>query len=306
MSKTILAIVVFFAVSISKIASQNQKIYVTRVQKEDNSVEFNYIKSIPGNYFLEFDLESVTNVQDISAFKKTYNLNITANSGTLFKLYPIDKDRQIYCSYAYSYKKGLIKPEVDNSVVYYLPFKENKNVEVYESFRYNVSPEIWKNYGIYSKTKDTICAMRRGVVTDIRKFPVTDKGQTTFRTEVIVDHADGTNASYIGVDEKSIAVKVNDLVFPGSRIGLIDDVVDEDKNHNFKFNVYYFSDEEIQGLDGKSQKIVERSVFPVFYTMEGYLNLANDKKYTVKHNEEIFFKEMTAQEKEKYKSQYKG
>ncbi len=306
MSKTILAIVVFFTISIGKITSQNQKIYVTRVQKEDNSVEFNYIKSIPGNYFLEFDLESVTNTEDIYAFKKTYNLNLEANSGTLFKLYPIDKNRQIYCSYTYSYKKGLIKPEVDNSVVYYLPFKENKNVEVYESFRYNVSPEIWKNYGVYSKSKDTICAMRKGIVTDIKKFPVTENGQTVFRTEVIVDHADGTNASYIGIDEKSMAVRVNDLVLPGFRIGVMDDVVDDDKNHNFKFNVYYFSDEEIQGLDGKSVKIVERSVFPIFYTAEGYLNLATDKKYTVKHLDEIFFKELNAQEKEKYQSQYKS
>ncbi|MNS62239.1 hypothetical protein D3C72_952930 [compost metagenome] len=148
--------------------------------------------------------------------------------------------------------------------------------------------------------------MRKGIVTDIRKFPVAEKGQTVFRTEVIVDHADGTNASYIGIDEKSIAVRVNDLVFPGFRIGVMDDVVDNDKNHNFKFNIYYFSVEEIQGLDGKDVKIVERSVFPVFYTAEGYLNLASDKKYTVKHTDEIFIKEMTAKEKEKYKSQYKG
>ncbi|GAA6771819.1 hypothetical protein [Flavobacterium sp. CGRL2] len=95
--------------------------------------------------------------------------------------------------------------------------------------------------------------MRKGLVTEIRKFAVSDKGNTIFRTEIIVDHADGTNASYSGVDENLLAVKLNDQVYPGSMLGVMDNVVDNDKNHVFKFNVYYLSDEEVDGLDGKKK-----------------------------------------------------
>lgn len=305
MSKSIVAVLILSLISIHKISSQNQKVFITSVKKGDNSVEYNYTKSVLGNYFVEFDLESAANVQDLSSFRKTYNLNLTQDSGTLFKLDPIDKEKPIYCSYTYSYKKGSINPQLDNSIVYFLPFKENKEVAIYESFRFNVKPEVWKNYTVYSKTKDTICAMRKGIVTEIRKFTVADKGNTIFRTEIIVDHADGTNASYIGVDEKSLSVKLNDQIYPGSVIGVMDNVVDNDKNHIFKFNVYYFSDEEVEGIDGKKVRILEKSVMPIFYTAEGYQNLRSDKKYTVKYNDEVFSKEMTSQEKEKYSSNKK-
>jgi hypothetical protein len=302
MSKSILAVLIFSFISINKMASQNQKIFITSVKKSDNSVEYNYTKAVPGNYFIEFDLESAANVENISAFRKTYNLNLTEDSGTLFKLEPTDKEKPIYCSYTYSYRKGSIKPQLDNSIVYFLPFKQNKEVRIYETFRFNVKPEIWKNYTVFSKTKDTICSMRKGLVTEIRKFAVSDKGNTIFRTEIIVDHADGTNASYSGVDENLLTVKLNDQVYPGSMLGVMDNVVDNDKNHVFKFNVYYLSDEEVDGLDGKKNKVIERSVMPIFYTAEGYQNLYSDKKYTVKYNDEVLFREMTPQEKEKYTS----
>jgi len=304
MTKSIIAFLLFL-VGTNSIISQNQKIYISRVKNADNSVDFNYIKSVSGNYFIEFELESATNVQDLSDFKKSYNLNLSADSGTLFKLSPIDKEKPIYCAYTYSYKRGLVKPEIDNATVYLLPFKENKNVTIYQSTRYNVSPDTWKLYSVYSATKDTIYAMRKGVVTEIKKFTADYNGKTIFRTEIIVDHADGTNASYIGVDEKTLAVNVNDQIFPGSRLATMDDVLDSEKKRNFKFNVYYFSNEEIQGLDGKNVKIIERSVMPAFYTSEGYQNLESDKNYTVKYNDEILVKEMTPQEREVYKIQSK-
>lgn len=306
MLKSISIVLVFFLTSFNEMSSQNEKNCITRVTNSDNSVDFKYIKSESGNFFVEFTLENVSNVKDISSFKKTYNVNLQSNSGTLFKLYPIDKDKPIYCSYTYSFTRGLIKPEVDNSVVYLLPFMENKNVTIYESFKFNVSPHIWKNYVVYSKTKDTICAMRKGIVTEIKKIAIADKGNIVFKVEVIVDHADGTNASYTGLDEKSLAVKVNDLVYPGSRIGVMDDIFDNDKYRNFKFNIYYFSNEEIDGVDGKKLKIIEKSVMPIFFTAEGYQNLVSDKKYTVKHNNEILFKEMTSEEKERFGSQIRS
>ncbi|MBZ4034127.1 hypothetical protein K6T82_05075 [Flavobacterium sp. 17A] len=303
MSKSnFLRILVFFLVGFNTITAQNQ-IYITKVRNLDNSVEFKYNKAVQGNYFVEFNIENVSNVKDIASIKKTYNVNLIGDTGTLFKLYPDDKEKPINCSYSYSYTRGLIKPQIDYAVTYLLPFKENKNVTIYESNRFNVRSDIWKNYVVYSKTKDTICAMRKGVVVDIKRNALDNKGSIVFKTEIIVDHADGTNASYVGIDEKSLAVKVNDAILPGTYLGVMDDILDEGKNRNFKFNIYYFSNEEIDGVDGeKNVKIIEKSVMPVFYTSNGYQNLMADQNYTVKYTDEILFKEMTPEEKTNYKS----
>ena len=295
-------ILVFLLSGFNSITAQNQ-IYVTRARNADNSVEFKYTKAVPGNYFIEFNIENVSNVNDIVAIKKTYNINLIDDTGTLFKLYPADKEKPINCSYSYICRRGLIKPQVDYAITYLLPFKENKTVTIYESNRFNVRSDIWKNYVVYSKTKDTICSMRKGIVTEIKRNAIDKDGKVVFKTEIVVDHADGTNASYIGLDEKSLTVKVNDPVFPGTHLGVMDDILDNTKNRNFKFNIYYFSNEEVDMVDGeKNVKIIEKSVMPVFYTSEGYQNLITDQNYTVKYKDEILLKEMTPQEKAMYKS----
>lgn len=300
MYKSFLTALLLFLVS-NLINAQNQKIYITRVTNPDNSVEFRYLKTVSGNYFIEFDLESVVNVADIGAFKKAYNLDLSSDSGTLFTLNPIDTKKEILYSFTYSYQRGLIRPQVDNSIVYALPFKENKKITIFQSRRFNVDPEIWKNYVVYSKMKDTICGMRKGIVTEIKKITVTDRKNTVLRTEVVVDHADGTTASYIGLDEKSLQVKLNDPIYPGTVIGTVDDVLDNDENHNFKFNIYYFSNEEVEDMEGKKIKIIERSVAPQFLTSDGIKKIESDENYTVKYNEDVLFKEMTPEEKSKNK-----
>lgn len=299
MSKRISYAFLFLLMGINAIVAQNQKIYVTRVNQLDNSVEFSYLKTEPGNYFIEFELEKAENVADISPFKKAYNLSMNFDSGLLFTLHPIDPKKDILCSYSYSYKRGFISPEIDNSFVYILPLKENKRINIKQTTRYNVDAEIWKNYLIYSKIKDTICGMRKGIVSEIRKTTYKDKRSTTLRTEIIVDHADGTFASYIGLDEKALLVKLNDTIYPGTLLGVMDDVVDSEQNHIFKFNIYFFSNEEIEDLEGKKIKVIGRSVKPKFLTTDGIQNLKNDEYYTVKYSDEVLSKEMTIEEKKK-------
>lgn len=306
MSKNAVCIfVIFLLFGIHKVSSQNQEIFITRVQNWDNSVEFNYVKEGVGTYFLELELENVENVENSATLKTLYNFNLTASSGTLFKLYPSDKQSRILCSYSFSYKRGAIEPRVDTSVTYELPFKENKKITIYETTRFNVNADVWKNYLVYSKTKDTIYGMRKGIVVDIRKFSITSdekaNGQavTLYKTEVIVEHADGTNASYTGLDPNLLLVKVNDIIYPQSPLGVMDDII-IDGNRTFKFNVYYFSKEEMANLNGKKSKIIEKSVMPYFLTDNGIKKLASDYKYIVTCNDAISSQEMTSEEKEKF------
>lgn len=299
MSKNLACSLLFLLVGMNAILAQNQKIFITRVTKPDNSVEFSYLREAPGNYFIEFELEKAENVADISAFNRAYNIGMDSESGILFTLNPINPKKDILCSYAYSYKKGFIRPRVDSSAVYVLPFKQNKKIDIQESTRYNIDPELWKNYVVYSKIKDTICAMRKGVVSEIRKLTTKDKRNTTLRTEIVVDHADGTFSSYIGLDDNLLFVKLNETIYPGMPLGVLDDYVDNDQIHNFKFNIYFFSNEEIEDLEGKKIKIIERSVLPKFLTTDGIQNLQIHRTYTVKYSDEVLSKEMTIEEKKK-------
>lgn len=303
-----LAFVFFILFGFGTMYSQDQKVFITRVKNADNSIDFNYIKEELGTYFVEIELEKTQNVADSLNLKKIYNLNLTEKSGTLFKLIPANKNKEILCSYSFSYKKGFIKPQVDNSIPYILPFEKNKKITIHESIRFNVKPEIWKNYLVYSQTKDTIFAMRKGIVVGIRKFIITNnensrgKNNMLYRTEVIVEHADGTNASYSGLDEKSLFVKLDQTVYPHTRIGLMDDLVDRSQNHSFKFNVYYFSDEETEDLGVKKNKVIEKSVMPDFITEKGNQKLNSESEYIVTYDESAVYKEMTSEEKSKYKS----
>lgn len=106
MYKSFLTALLLFLVS-NLINAQNQKIYITRVTNPDKSVEFRYLKTASGNYFIEFDLESVVNVADIGAFKKAYNLDLSSDSGTLFTLNPIDSQKEIYVLILIVIKEGL-------------------------------------------------------------------------------------------------------------------------------------------------------------------------------------------------------
>lgn len=302
MTKSLLLVFVLLLLfKVDKAVSQNQEIYVTKVKNQDNSVDFNYIKNAVGSYFLKVELENVENVEGSASLSAIHNFNLTADSGTLFKLFPADNRTEIFCSYNYSYQKGTIQPKVDEAITYVLPFKKNKKVTIYESGRFNIKTDIWKNYLAYSKTKDTIYGMRKGTVVDIVKFAAntTDQTATTvYRTKIIVEHADGTNASYIGLDPTLLFVKLNQTIYPQSPIGVMDDVINYEKNRDFKFNIFYFSNEELTDLKGKKYKVIEKSVMPNFLTKEGKQKLITDQDYIATCNDDVVFQEMTNEEKQ--------
>lgn len=252
---------------------------------------------------MELQLENIRNVADSLKVTRLYNLNLTADRGTLFTLYPADRNKEMLCSFSFSYKVGTIKPKVDNSIIYLLPFKENKKVTIYEGKRFDVKPDVWKRYMVYSDTKDTIYAMRKGVVVDIRKFAVNDNENITgqsgvkYRTEVIIEHADGTLASYSGLDEASLFVSLNQTINPHARIGVVDTFGNAGQNQNFSFNIYYFYDEETEDYAGKKTRIIEKSVMPKFLTTSGKVKLLGKSDYKGLCNAEVMSQELNIEEK---------
>ena len=304
MSKKLLSVFVFFLLfNVENVAlSQNQKISINPIKNPDNSVDFKYIKKVVGANFIQLELE---NLQNSVETNNVYNVNLTADSGTLFKLTPIDKTKKIIFSYSFRTRTGIINPKVDSLITYTLPFKENKKFTIFELKRNDVTPDIWKAYLIYSKTKDTIYAMRKGIIADIKKLTTTSSEKPneqpiiTYRTEITVVHADGTNATYTGLDSNSLFVALGQTIYPHTPLGIMDDMTDKYKNHNFRFNFCYYSEDK-PNTTNKS-KIIEKSMTPIFLTENGKQKLIDKNYYIAKNNDSVIFQEMNEKEKKEYK-----
>lgn len=299
-------ILIFLSLGINTIAlAQDSKVFITQSRNTDNSLEFKYLKNAIGHYIVEIELENVANIDTRSVANKVFNYNLNSDSGLLFRLSPEDKTRQSQCSYSYTSKLGTLEPKIDDHIIYLLPFKKGKKVNIYTLTRFDRSPETWKNYAYYSKSKDTIYAMRKGLVVDIRKVASgtlieNEKTGINYRTEVVVEHADGTNASYTGLDENTLKVKIGQTIYPQQAIGTMDSFTDSGKNYNFKFNIYYYSDQLTGNVQGMKPMVIEKSVMSNFVTELGIQKLSDQTCYIVKYSEDILFQEMTKEEKDQY------
>lgn len=289
------SIAFLFILSINILNAQNDNIEISYKVNNDNSVDITYKKRLPGSYYVTLKFSKLTN-----SYPSDFKGVINKSSGSIVKLRPINKEKSIGFSYKTSYRRGAPDPKIDSLVTYALPFKKDKKITVYEAF--NVSekylneerPSNWKSYVVKSKTPDTIFSMRKGTVIEIVNDFVTDtivdKSFTSNRNRVIVEHEDGTYASYKGFKKNSISVKLGQTVYPYTKLGVMD-ILNTD-GYRCSFTVYYVKD---------SETFEYEYITPNFLTENGIEKLITAKEYQVKFNETVLLQEFTRREKKKYK-----
>ena len=281
-------LVLFFSVMASNLVhSQSGKVIIKPIRNADNSVDFTYTKAAVGSYIVSINFGKLVNgVTSVTKF------NATADSGLLFKLKPINKNKKIDFLYTYSTTQGYLNPIVNPDIVYSLPFKEGKVVKIYAITRNDVSPEKWKSYLVYSRSQDTIFSMRKGTVVVIRDLfekdqdEVTKKTTTIVKKQIVIEHADGTFATYWGVEEKSISVTLGQKVDAQTQLGIMDRYNDD--TFKFVFNVYYHEPDE---KNKKNFKGIEVAFSPNFLTQKGVGKLLDKREYVVTYNESIRLQE---------------
>lgn len=278
MSKIIWFIKLFFLVlTINLQAQQSPNILIKVVKNADNSVDLNYEKEVLGSFIVSLNFSNLENAD----YKSVPVLNVTDKSGFLFKLKPIDKNKKINLLFSYTITRGYLNPTVDSKAIYELPLKEGKKVTVYFGTRPGISSDKWKKYIIYSKTQDGVFFMRKGIVVELRTLTRFDKDDKNLQTnkavtkEIVVEHADGTFASYAGIDEKSIAVKVGQTVNSHEYLGLMDKSISG--SYSLTFDVYYHETNE---NDFRGNLV---NTNPSFITQNGVEKLESKKEYEVKH-----------------------
>jgi hypothetical protein len=283
-----LIVVLFFSVMANNLLhSQTGKVIINPIRNADNSVDFTYTKAAVGSYIVSVNFGKLVN-----AAASVTKFNATANSGLLFTLKPISKNKKIDFLYTYSTTPGYLNPTVNPDIIYSLPFKQGKVVKIYAITRNDVSPERWKSYLVYSRNQDTIFSMRKGIVTIVGNFSesnydeVTKKVTTIERKRIVIEHADGTFATYSGLDEKSIWVTPGQKVDPQTELGLME------KGNNdwfkFVFNVYYHEQDK---KNKKNYRGIEVAFSPNFLTQKGIGKLIDKREYVVTYNDSIRLQE---------------
>ncbi len=278
-----LTLLLLFAILVNTYAQQSPNLYIKTIKNADNSVDFYYEKEAVGSFIVSLKFSKLENSET-----QIVPVNVTANSGLLFKLKPIDKNQKINFLFNYSVTQGYLNPTIDPMVTYIMPFKKGKKVKIYWGTRPDISPERWKRYIVNSNTQDSVFAMRKGVVVVLRTLTRFDKDETTQEAkkalvkEIIVEHEDGTFASYIGIEENSIAVKTGQTINPQSYIGMMDK--SDNKHYSFTFDIFYH---EADPMNYRGNLV---SANPNFRTQNGIEKLESKKEYVVTYDENILSK----------------
>ncbi|RXP53629.1 hypothetical protein EC396_10040 [Lutibacter sp. HS1-25] len=286
--------------------AQNNNITIEITRHDDKSVDLTYKKLLPGSYYLELELNDLTNCNS-GDFKGVIN-NYT---GVLLRLKPNNDKQHINFSYSYRYMIGVPNPNIDSSFTYILPFKNGKKFKIGESshvgekYLGHERPINWKSYSLNSKNPDTVCSMRKGIVVKIIDDFENNETKGTFFTnktnEILIEHADGTYARYINLKHKSMFVKLGQTVYPQTALGIMNEYGAENYRLSFQIYSYYYTNFKEKDKQLKENESSLKFIAPKFITQNGIVNIKSGQEYMAGFNETVMFKEFRKSEQKKYK-----
>jgi TonB family protein len=239
-----------------------------------------------------------------------YKQVVTGSSGFLFSVNPLIKNTPVsFSTYTTMYYRGVPNPKTDNSFVYGLPYPRGNSftvsfmTDLSKSFG-NTGAKNFKAFEFSSKSFDTICAVRKGVVVSVvDKYEMdttTGKSYTSNVNSVLIEQPDGTLASYEGFQRGSIFVKEGQSVLPYTPLGILS-YYDVRKLHSLRLMIYYLSNANVgkvtdQPVTLKTSVSNNEFIDPLFLTDMGVTKLMNHKSYRSAFNEFVLENEMSRKE----------
>lgn len=289
------------------VSAQESPIKFSSKTNADKSVALSYEKEDPGTYtvilkFRELNNTNASNEQDIT---------IKGYAGNLLTMKPQNAEQGISYSYTSTYIRGKFQPKYDANFIYTLPYKAGAKAMVTESgfvgakYFGNTTPEDWKSYHFYTKAEDTVTAVRKGVVVDIKDLHENngsgDVAYTSKSNDMIIEHADGTLATYRGFKKGSFVVKVGQTVFPGTALG-VNSKNNSNSGYNISLILSYLKSKEIdRSRTLQNFKSLYGFITPHFTTAENAdVILESRKEYIVSVPVEVLKKELTKKEMKKH------
>ncbi len=306
MHKKLLGLSLLLSLITTYTFAQDDALRVNYQVNPNRNVELSYEKADLGTYTVVLDFTTLVN----SSGSERRILTASGKMGRLETLTPTNKDQGITFSYKYSYIRGKLKPKINNDIVYVLPYRKGAKTKVSEAafvnatYFGNTTPEDWKAYYFYTDTEDTIAAVRKGTVVDIKDTYDTDKpAEVAYKSslnEIIIEHSDGTLATYRGFKKGSFKVSVGQVVFPGTALGL-NSKYSESRPYGVYLIVTYLRSADLEGARGQSlatTKSLYGFITPNFYIDQNPKGavLRSGQQYEVESTPEIVTKEMTKRE----------
>lgn len=293
--------------SINNLQAQERGIEINSKRNADKSVDFTYEKKIPGTYTVKIKFNSLRNT-----IADEFKAVVKHSTGSLLTLKPERPDQHINYAYSTSYTRGDENAKIDSLFQYTLPYKDGKEIQIIESgnvgekYLGKEKHKSWKSYSVTTKTPDSIFAMRKGIVIEIKnEYPtdtlVTGYIYTSKRNGIIIEHEDGTYGSYWGLKMDSMPIELGDTVYPSTLLGVIDRF--NNKNYVLHFHIYYIGVKDYvfdQNATLKTAKTRFSYLTPFFHTKEGIVQIISKNKYTAHCNQEILTKEMSKKELKKF------
>lgn len=280
--------------------AQEKELSVSSKTNSDRSVSLTADKSSPGSYTLILNFRDLSNAQ--SAVNPVFN--IKHSNDNFLTLTPINKDQGITYSYSYTYIRGQLQPKYSPLFLYALPYGPGKKTRAVESSFLNATyfgattPDDWKVYKFSTEAADTVTAVRKGIVVEVVDLYSDDTKDFKFTSKVnsiIVEHADGTLATYKGF-KKGIFVKEGQTVYPGTALGI--NSITNDR-YGISLMISYLKSADIAAAkrNTKDAKSLYGFVNPYFCTTANANGqLSNQQYYTAVLPAEVVQKEMTKKE----------
>lgn len=304
--KTKVIFLLIFLLSSQWIFAQTNPIDLRYEVKNDKSVAFYYDKNMPGTYIIEVEFTHLENSSD----SRKYQVVVKESSGFLFTLHPYDNSRGVGFAYKYTTLRGNPKAKVNENIIYALPYKKGKKIQVLEASNVGEKylgiekPQNWKSFLVRTDTPDTIYAMRRGIVVELEdKYEKEDNSKYTYtskRNSLIIEHPDGTYASYIGFEKGQFYVNLGQEVYPHTPLGKVDRFGD---SYRLGFSVYHFLPNlmDREKITMKKRNTVAKFINPLFLINGESKTIKHMDKYEVDFNEDLKLQEFSKREKKRYK-----
>lgn len=282
--------------------AQKRVLDISYERNKDNSVAINYTKNAPGSYYVQVRFPILEN-----CIQGEFSTVVKDLGGTLLTLLPMNQNQPIRFSTSTSYSRGEPNPKVDKDFVYMLPYKKGKTVKIIEATSLNEKYfgkkkiDSWKSFIVDTKSKDSIFAMRKGIVIEIvnkhEAISTNNARYTSSLNYIIIEHQDGTTSTFKGLNKDSFFVKEGQTVYPQSKLGVLN-IFDESK-YRLYFHVSYLVDNK--NTNNSKEKMHREFVDPIFLTKKGETKLNHGNEFTVGFSEALLKEEFSRREKKKFK-----
>lgn len=272
--------------------------------RSDHGVEILAKKREAGSYTVVVFFTSLENAQIPGTQKYVIH-----NEGTLFTLTPLNADKSIRYQYNYRYIRGHEPRKVDSAFVYRLPFSTQKGKTVKVNQLYNINERYfkekslrgWKSFQFYLSEGDTVFAARKGIVVQIEDGhePGEKNRPVSFSStnnSLIIEHPDGTLATYQVFDKGSFLVSTGETVYPGTPLGKAGTYY-KGGEYQIRFMVSYPElSPAINAINPEKNPFTIVYYNPHFLTPEGVVQLKHGKSYKAATSRDLEQKEMTKKE----------